>query len=106
MQSGDPMEQNFENLEMKKISSFCLVIMFTLRIKVIRMSNMAHFCYFLLMVTKNQSLGKIFKCIWNLALSENAMNCYTSFGIFFVASAVFLYFYPRHVKNGNFKPYY
>ena len=39
----------------EKNGVICLVIMFTSRFKVIKMSKMAHFLYFLLMTTKNQS---------------------------------------------------
>ena len=66
---GEPMELNFEGLEMQKwnISTdkaqrvdekngvICLVIMFTPGVMVIKMSKMAHFLYFLLMPAKNQS---------------------------------------------------
>ena len=64
-----PMELNFEGLEMQKWNIpmdrsqrieekngvICLVIVFTPRFMVINMSQIAHFLYFLLMATKNQS---------------------------------------------------
>ena len=63
---GDPMELNFEDLEMQKWNTLtdraqrvdekngaiCLVIMFTLRVTVIKMSQMAHFLHSLLMTAK------------------------------------------------------
>ena len=69
MQRGDPMELNFESLEMQKwnISTdrnkkanaknevICLVFMVTPRVIVIKMWKIAHFLYFLLMTAKNQS---------------------------------------------------
>ena len=65
----DPMELNFEGLEMQKWNIptdraqrvdgkngvICLVIMFTPQVMVIKMSKMAHFLYFLLMPSKNNS---------------------------------------------------
>ena len=39
----------------EKNGVICLVIVFTLRFMVINMSQIAHFLYFLLMTTKNQS---------------------------------------------------
>ena len=76
------MELNFQGLEMHKwhITKdraqavegknwfICLVIMFTPRVMVIKMSKMAHFFYFLLMPAKNQSQRSY------LALSENTMD--------------------------------
>ena len=42
-------------------------VMFTSKVMVIRVSKMAHLMYFLLNTKKNRpSLGKIFKCIWNV----------------------------------------
>ena len=70
MQGGKgPHGTEFEGLEMQKwniptdraqkvdekIRVICLVIMFTTRVMVIKMSKMAHFLYFLLMPAKNQS---------------------------------------------------
>ena len=63
------MEPNFEGLKMQKWNIptdrpqrlngkngiICLFIMFTPRVMFIKMSKMADFLYFLLMVTKNQS---------------------------------------------------
>ena len=46
---------------MRKMGLICLV-MFTLRVMVIKMSKMANFMY-LLLNTAKISLGKIFKCI-------------------------------------------
>ena len=69
MQKGDPMELNFEGLEMQKWNIptdraqrvdekngvICLVIMYTPDVMVIKMSKMAHFLYFLATPAKNQS---------------------------------------------------
>ena len=69
MQRGDPMELNFKGLEIQKWNIpidraqrvgqengvIGPVIMFTLKVIVIKMSKMAHFLYFLLMVVKNES---------------------------------------------------
>ena len=83
MQKGDPIEVNFEGLEMQKWNIptdrvqrvdeknviICLVIMFTYGVMVIKMSKMAHFLYFLLMIAKNShSFGKTFKCIWKILI--------------------------------------
>ena len=57
MREGDPMELNFEGLEMQKVI-ICLVIMF-IRVMIIKTSKMAHFSYFLLMTAKSHNLGKI-----------------------------------------------
>ena len=62
------MELNFEGFEMQKLNIptdraqrvdeknevICLFYMFTSRVTVIRMSQMAHFLYFLVMTAKNQ----------------------------------------------------
>ena len=71
---GDHMELSFQRLEMQKwkiptgrpqradekIEAICLIIMFTPRIMVIKMSKMAHIMYFLLMTAeKSVSSGKI-----------------------------------------------
>ena len=67
MQKGDSIEVNFEGLEMQnwniptdrvqredeKNVIICLVIMFTYGVMIIKMSKMAHFLYFLLMIAKN-----------------------------------------------------
>ena len=66
MQRGDPMELNFEGLKMQKSiltdraqtvdeknKFICLVIVFTPKVTVIKMSEMVHFLYFLLMTAKN-----------------------------------------------------
>ena len=67
MQRGDPVELNFEGLEMQKWNkptdrtqrvddkngAICLGIMFTSRVIVIKMSKMANFLYFLLTTAKN-----------------------------------------------------
>ena len=64
----NPMELNFEGFEMQKLNIptdraqrvdeknevICLFYMFTSRVTVIRMSQMAHFLYFLVMTAKNQ----------------------------------------------------
>ena len=69
MQGGDLMKLNLDGLETQKWNSatdrpqrvvdengiICLVIMFTPRIMVIKMLEMAHFLYILLMTAKNQS---------------------------------------------------
>ena len=57
MREGDPMELNFEGLEMQKVI-ICLIVMFT-RVMIIKTSKMAHFSYFLLMTAKSHNLGKI-----------------------------------------------
>ena len=79
------MELNFERIEMQKWNIptdraervdgqngvICLVIMFTLRVMVIKMSKMAHFLYFQLIPAKNQSQFKcIFTCIWKILFSS------------------------------------
>ena len=97
----------------------CVFIIFSPWIVVIKMSKMAHFCIFCWWQPKiNHSLGKIFKCIWKIFLSP-FRKCYRflgcelplarckplkiqDFGIF-ADTAVFLYFYPRHQRNGNSK---
>ena len=62
------MELNFEGFEMQKLNTptdraqrvdeknevICLFYMFTSRVTVIRMSQMAHFLYFQVMTAKNQ----------------------------------------------------
>ena len=67
MQKEEPMELNFEWLQMQKWSIptdrtqridekngvIYLVIMFTLWVMVIKMLKMAHFLYFLLVTAKN-----------------------------------------------------
>ena len=69
MQKEDPNELNFEGLWMQKWNIptdraqrvdekngvICLVIMFAPRVMVIKVSQMSHFLYFLLMPVKNQS---------------------------------------------------
>ena len=53
------------------------LVIFTSKVMVITMSNMAHLMYFLLITGKNwPSLGKVFKCIWKvfLALLQNTMD--------------------------------
>ena len=79
------MELNFERIEMQKWNIptdraervdgqngvICLVIMFTLRVMIIKMSKMAHFLYFQLIPAKNQSQFKcIFTCIWKILFSS------------------------------------
>ena len=69
MQKEDPNELNFEGLWMQKWNIptdraqrvdekngvICLIIMFAPRVMVIKVSQMSHFLYFLLMPVKNQS---------------------------------------------------
>ena len=69
MQKADHMELKFESLEMQKWNMstdrnknanakngvICLFFMFTHGVIVIKMWKIAHFLYFLLMTTKNQS---------------------------------------------------
>ena len=87
----DPVELNFEGLEMKKWNiptdraqrkdrkkwvSFP-VIMFTPQVIVIKMSKMTHFLYFRLIPPKSQSqyFDKIFICIWKILFSS-LRKCY------------------------------
>ena len=92
---GDPMELNFEGLEMqkwniptnrakeqmkkkkkKKNRASCLVIMLTPGVMVIKMCKMAHFLCFLLMPAKiSHSVDKIFTCIWKI-LNGSFRKCY------------------------------
>ena len=89
MQRGDPVELNFEGLEMQKSNIptdraqivdeengfICLVIMFTPRVMVLEMSKMN----FLLMPAKNRSqYMKYLRASERsyLALSKNAMDCW------------------------------
>ena len=83
---GGPMKMNFEGFKMQKkwnISTdrvhsidekngvFCLVIMITFRVMVIKMSKRVRFgvCYW--WQQKNSHiLGKICKCIWKILLSS------------------------------------
>ena len=73
MERGDPMKLNFEGLEMqkwniprdktqkadKKNGIICLVIVFAHESMAIKLSEVAHFLYFLLMTAKNKSqIGK------------------------------------------------
>ena len=67
MQRRDPMEMNFGGLEMQKRNTpinraqrvdenngvMCVFIMLTPKVTVIKMSEIAHFLYFLLMTPKN-----------------------------------------------------
>ena len=77
MQREDFMELNFEVLGMKKWNiltdgaervdeknwAICIVVMFTPKVMVIKMSNMAHILCVLLMTAKNHSqFGQILKC--------------------------------------------
>ena len=92
---GDPMELNFEGLEMqkwniptnraqradekkkkKKNRASWLVIMLTPGVMVIKMCKMAHFLCFLLMPAKiSHSVDKIFTCIWKI-LNGSFRKCY------------------------------
>ena len=86
----DPMELNFEGLEMQKWNTptdraqrvhgkngvVCLVIMFTSRVMVIKMLNIAYFLYFLLMPAQiSHSLNNILMCIWKILFSS-IRKCY------------------------------
>ena len=90
MQRLDPMEVNFEGIEMKKWNRptnraqrvdeenrvNCLVVMFIPRVIVTKVSKMAHFLYFLLMPAKiSHSLDKIFTCFWKILFSS-IRKCY------------------------------
>ena len=69
MQNGDPMQLNFKGLETQKWNIpmdqaqrvdekngvICLVIMFTTGVMIIKISKIAHFLYFQLMLVKTQS---------------------------------------------------
>ena len=69
MQNGDPMQLNFKGLEKQKWNIpmdqaqrvdekngvICLVIMFTTGVMIIKISKIAHFLYFQLMLVKTQS---------------------------------------------------
>ena len=86
------MKLNFEGLEMQKWNIptdraqrvdgkngvFCVVIMFTSQVMVIKKSKMAHFLYFLLMPAKKSvTVWTKYLCAserFYLALSENAMD--------------------------------
>ena len=84
MQRGDPIELNFEGLEIQKWNIptnwarrvdqvngvILLVIIFTPGVMVIKMSKMAYFLYFLLTTAKiSHSLGKFFSCtLWALSV--------------------------------------
>ena len=95
--------------------------MFTSRVTVVRMSKMTQFLFFLLMTAKNQSIwAKYLKApersylllpesvmnYWVMVISKMSILENTRFWYFFVESAgVFLYFYIRYPKGGNFKAY-
>ena len=85
----------------EKNGIICLVIVFTPRVMVIKMSKMALVLYFLQMTGKNQSQFGQNTCIWKIfvALSENTIE----FRDFVADSAVFSYFYPWYLTNGNSK---
>ena len=85
----------------EKNGIICLVIVFTPGVMVIKMSKMAHFLYFQQTTGKNQSQFGQNTCIWKIfvALSENALE----FRDFVADSAVFSYFYPWYLTNGNSK---
>ena len=101
----------------RKNGIICLFIMLASWIMVIKMSKMAHFLCFLLMPAKlSYSLKKIFTCIWKILFgsfrkcyglldSELPLARYQLLKIqvhyFFVDSAVFWYFFPRYLTNGN-----
>ena len=129
MQRRDPIEQNFDGLEMQmwniatdrawradeKTGSFCLVIMFTSGFLVIKMSKMAYFCIFWQQKVSH-SLEKMFTCISNI-LFRSFKECYEvldcelplarfqylkiqSFILFELFQQVFWY-----LTNGNSKAY-
>ena len=90
MQRGDPLELNFEDLEMKnwnipmdktqrvdeKNGVNCLVIIFTPRVMVMKMSKMVHFCIFCWCQKRiSLSLDKIFTGIWKILFSS-FRKCY------------------------------
>ena len=90
MQRGDPLELNFEDLEMKnwnipmdktqrvdeKNGVNCLVIIFTSRVMVMKMSKMVHFCIFCWCQKRiSLSLDKIFTGIWKILFSS-FRKCY------------------------------
>ena len=100
----------------------CPVITFTPRVMVIKMSKMAHFLYFLLMPAKNQSqFGQNIyvylkdfiqlsqEMLWIVGfwgtISKTSNFEDTEFHYLFADSAIFLYFYPRYLTNGNSKTY-
>ena len=74
MQKGDPMELNFESLEMQKWNIptdraqkvdekngvIYLVAMFATRVAVIKISHITHFLYFLVMTAKDLSIAQFF----------------------------------------------
>ena len=89
----------------------CLVIKFTPKVIVTKMSKMDHFWYFLLMAAKIQSVWEKYLSVsesFYLAPLGNAMNywvlSYQDFG-FLDDSAVFRYFCPQYLTNGNSKAY-
>ena len=80
----DCMELNFKGLEIQKWNipteraqrldeknvALCLVVMFTPRVMVVKMSKLAYFLFFLLMAANNYSqFGQIFKCAQKILLS-------------------------------------
>ena len=99
-----------------KNGAICLVIMFVPRVMVIKMSKMAHFLYFLLMLAKNQlQFGQTIMCIWKFLLSflrkhyglldselplgrhqHLKVQCFI---IFFADSTVLWYFYPQYSQT-------
>ena len=134
MQKEDPNELNFEGLWMQKWNIptdraqrvdekngvICLVIMFAPRVMVIKVSQMSHFLYFLLMPVKNQSqfgeniyvhlknlIWLFQKILWIVGfwatISKISTHEDTELHYFFADSAVFWYFYPRYLTNGNSK---
>ena len=64
-------------VQMRKMGSFFLVIMFTPGVMIIKMLKMAHCLYFLLIIAKEVShdLRKIFQRIWKI-LFTSLKNCY------------------------------
>ena len=90
---GDTMERNFEGLEIQKWNKpteraktvnegngvICLVLMFTLGVKHIKMLKMVHVLYFMLITAKNHSLGKVFKFIFKI-VSSSFWKCYGLLG--------------------------
>ena len=87
---GNPLELNFEGLEIKKENIptdralrddekngfICLVIMFTPRIKVIKMSKLAHFLEFLLIKAKIQSIWAKYLSACERSRLASSRKCY------------------------------
>ena len=94
----------------------CLVTMFTPWVMVIQMSKMPNILYVLLMPAKNQSefgqkilFGSLQKILWIVGFWATISKILTfedtETYYFFEYSAVYWYFYTRHLINGNSKTY-